>query len=200
MFYYERKLNKQGYDIIIGIDEAGRGPLAGPVVAAAVALKTRRFKTRIDDSKKLKPRQREAAYLEIVAKAFYGIGAADHNFIDKYNILVATRMAMRQALREVISKLDKPGEKRIHVIVDGNVGLDINYPVTHIIRGDSKSCSIAAASILAKVTRDRIMSFYHIIYPQYNFLQHKGYPTRSHRDAIRRHGTCLIHRSTFCCV
>jgi len=200
LFYYERKLNKQGYDVIIGVDEAGRGPLAGPVVAAAVALKTRRFKTRIDDSKKLKPRQREAAYLEIVDKSFYGIGAADHNLIDRYNILVATRMAMQQALRKLIATLDNPEKKRIYVIVDGKMGLDINYPVRDIIRGDSKSCSIAAASILAKVTRDRIMSFYHIIYPQYNFLQHKGYPTKLHRDAIRQHGVSLIHRSTFCCV
>ena len=200
MFYYERKFKKQGYDFVIGIDEAGRGPLAGPVVAAAAILLSSRFKTRIDDSKKLTPSLREKAFQEIIRKSEFGIGIVGEKTIDRINILEATRMAMKQAIVSLVDKL-KPGKSSgMHIIVDGNMPLDINFPYTSIIKGDSKSKSIACASILAKVIRDRIMFLYDRIYPEYGFLRHKGYPTKMHRAAVKRLGPSLIHRKSFCCV
>ncbi len=197
MLYYERKLSKQGHSLIIGVDEAGRGPLAGPVVAAAVALGTKRFKNRIDDSKKLTPQQRENAFLEIVEKSIFGIGVINEKIIDRLNILVATRIAMEQAIAMLLQKVKYLSSHNIHIIVDGDVKLKTAYPVTNIIRGDSKSKSIASASILAKVTRDRMMVSYDKVYPQYGFLRHKGYPTKAHRDALERFGPSLIHRASF---
>jgi ribonuclease HII len=197
------------------VDEAGRGPLAGPVVAAAVALQTHRFKNRIDDSKKLTSRSRERAYREIIDKSAFGIGIVGEKIIDRVNILVATRIAMERAIDSLIEKLTSVKYSRIHpalsttkrssklrkggvhIIVDGNVTLNITLPYTAIINGDSKSKSIACASILAKVTRDRIMSWYDKIYPQYGFLKHKGYPTRRHRLALKRFGPSAIHRTSF---
>ena len=186
--------------MIIGVDEVGRGPLAGPVVAAAVALKTTRFKNRIDDSKKLTSRQRESAFFEIINKSIFGIGIANEKIIDNLNILVATRLAMEQALDALLDNLKHHKKQYIHILIDGNVKLDISLPFTNIIRGDSKSKSIACASIVAKVTRDRLMCLYDRIYPQYGFFQHKGYPTKMHREAIKRFGSSLIHRTTFCGV
>lgn len=186
--------------MIIGVDEVGRGPLAGPVVAAAVALKTTRFKNRIDDSKKLTSRQRESAFFEIINKSIFGIGIANEKIIDNLNILVATRLAMEQALDALLDNLKHHKKQYIHILIDGNVKLDISLPFTNIIRGDSKSKSIACASIVAKVTRDRLMCLYDRIYPQYGFFQHKGYPTKMHREAIKRFGSSLIHRTTFCLV
>lgn len=200
MLYYERKLKKKNYDLIIGVDEVGRGPLAGPVVAAAVILKESRFKNRIDDSKKLSSRQRESAFPEIINKSIFGIGIINEKIVDRLNILVATRLAMEEAIGQLITKLKQPDKRRIYVLVDGNVKLDINYPIKNIIRGDSKSKSIASASILAKVTRDRIMSLYDKIYPQYGFIEHKGYPTKAHKLALKRFGPSVIHRTTFCGV
>lgn len=197
MFYYERKLKKNGFDLIVGVDEAGRGPLAGPVVAAAAILKTTRFKNRIDDSKKLTSLAREKAFLEIMRKSVFGIGIMGERIVDNLNILVATRLAMEQALRRLINKLKSYKKQRIHVIIDGNIKLDIELPYTNIIAGDSKSKTIASASILAKVTRDRIMSLYDRLYPRYGFLQHKGYPTKRHRLALKRFGPCPIHRMSF---
>jgi len=197
MLYFERKLKKDGKDLIIGIDEAGRGPLAGPVVAAAVFLKKARFKNRIDDSKKLTPLQREKAFLEITDKALFGIGVMNEKIIDRLNILEATRLAMEKAVAELLNKLASFSEKRTHLLVDGNVRLDLNLAVTNIIRGDSRSKSIASASILAKVTRDRIMLLYDKIFPQYGFLKHKGYPTKAHRQALKKFGKSIIHRTTF---
>jgi len=197
VLYYERKLKKKGYSLIIGVDEAGRGPLAGPVVAAAVALKTPRFRNRIDDSKELTAPARERAFREIILKSVFGIGIVDEKVIDRVNILVATRMAMQQAIASLIDKLTSSKRKRIHVIVDGNIALNIDLPYTKIIRGDSKSKSIASASILAKVTRDSIMDLYDSIYPQYGFIKHKGYPTQQHRAALKRFGPSLIHRKSF---
>jgi ribonuclease HII len=214
MLYYERKLKKQGYDFIIGVDEAGRGPLAGPVVAAAVALKKSRFKNRIDDSKKLNPAAREKAFGEITAKSNFGIGIISEKIIDRVNILEATRLAMQQAIASLVTKLTPAERKRIHpalsskknkklrkggvhVIVDGNITLNTAYPYTAIVKGDAKSKSIASASILAKVTRDRIMSLYDKIYPQYGFSRHKGYPTRAHRRNLKKFGPSLIHRESF---
>ena len=198
MLYYERKLKKKGFDLIIGVDEVGRGPLAGPVVAAAVTLKTNRFKNRIDDSKKLTPRQRENAFLEIDNKAFFGIGIVNENIIDRLNILEATRIAMEHAVLDLLGKLKKRRKINMHLIVDGNVKLETRLPVTNIIRGDSKSKSIACASIMAKVTRDRIMDIYDKVYPQYGFIKHKGYPTEMHRRALHKFGPSIIHRRSFC--
>jgi ribonuclease HII len=200
MLYYERKLKSAGFDLIIGVDEAGRGPLAGPVVAAAVNLPAYRFKNHIDDSKKLTPLQREKAFLEIREKAVFGLGIISEKIIDRLNILVATRIAMQKAIAQLLGKLGPEEQRRIHVLIDGNMGLKTNLPITYIIKGDSKSKSIACASILAKVTRDRLMSLYDRIFPQYGFLRHKGYPTLSHRRAIKRFGPSLIHRNTFCSV
>ncbi len=198
MLYYERKLKSKGFNLIIGVDEAGRGPLAGPVVACAVSLKSNRFKNRIDDSKKLTPRQRETAFAEIVRKCVFGIGIVGEKIIDRVNILEATRMAMKQAIESLIAKLKDSGrDKRIHVLIDGDMGLDIDIAFTPIIKGDSKSRSIASASILAKVIRDRIMLMYDKLYPQYKFSRHKGYPTRTHKLALRKFGPSIIHRASF---
>lgn len=203
MLYYERKLKKKGYDIIIGVDEAGRGPLAGPVVAAAVALKTFSFKSRIDDSKKLTPQARQKAFLEIIDKSISGIGIVSEAAIDRINILEASCLAMERSIASLADKfapfLDRKGpfNRGAHVIVDGNMTLDIPFAYTKIIKGDSKSKSIACASILAKVARDRIMNLYDRLYPQYGFKKHRGYPTKEHRLALKRFGPCLIHRKSF---
>ncbi len=191
---------EQGKALVAGVDEAGRGPLAGPVVAAAAALRTWRFANRIDDSKKLTPRARENAYPEIINKSVFGIGIINERIIDRINILRATCLAMEQAIEALLAKIEPLEPRRIHVIVDGHINLDIALPCTGIIKGDSKSKSIACASILAKVTRDRIMSLYDRIYPLYGFLKHKGYPTKAHRRALKRFGPSLIHRNTFCGV
>lgn len=200
VFYYERKFKRLGFRSVIGVDEAGRGPLAGPVVAAAVLLKTSRFKNRVDDSKKLSPHQREEAFPEIVRNSIFGIGIISEKVIDEFNILEATRLAMENAVLKLIDKIKDSRKGRIQILVDGNVKLAIGMPYTNIIRGDSRSKSIAAASILAKVTRDRIMSVYDRVYPQYGFLQHKGYPTQAHRVLLAQFGPCLIHRKSFCGV
>jgi ribonuclease HII len=200
VLYYERKLKERGYNLIIGVDEAGRGPLAGPVVAAAVALKARRFKNRIHDSKKLTPSQRQKAFLEIMHKSVFGIGIVDERIIDRLNIAEATRLAMKQAVVALINKLKNRKDKRIHLIIDGNIKIDVGLPFTNIIKGDSKSKSIASASILAKVSRDRIMLLYDRIYPQYGFFQHKGYATKMHRSKLKKFGPSLIHRMSFCPV
>lgn len=218
MLYYERKFKKKGYNLVIGVDEAGRGPLAGPVVAAAVVLNTHRFKNRIDDSKKLTSQLREAAFSEIIKKSVFGIGIVNEKIIDQVNILEATRLAMEQAIISVARKLKSSKYNRIHpvvsatkrnskfrkgglhIIVDGNIVLNIPFSYTNIVNGDSKSKSIASASILAKVIRDHIMILYDKIYPQYGFVRHKGYPTKAHRDILKRLGPSLIHRESFCCV
>ncbi len=198
MLYYERQLKEKGYNLIVGVDEAGRGPLAGPVVAAAVTLLTTRFKNRIDDSKKLTPLERENAFSEIIKNSIFGIGMIDEKTIDRLNILVATRIAMEQAISSLVDKLKKDcSEKKIHIIVDGNMVLNVNFPFTSIIRGDAKSKSIACASILAKVTRDRLMAEYDLIYPEYGFIRHKGYPTAMHRQALKKFGPSKIHRVSF---
>lgn len=197
MLYYENKLKKKGIKTIIGVDEAGRGPLAGPVVAAAVKLNTYRFKNRIDDSKKLTPASREKAFLEIIGKSVFGIGIVNENIIDRINILQATRIAMEEAVASLIDKLRKGTGNKAHVIVDGNMKLGLKLPCTEIIKGDAKSKSIASASILAKVTRDRIMRLYDAAYPQYGFIWHKGYPTKAHRELLKKFGPSLAHRKTF---
>lgn len=197
MLYFEHKFRKKGKNLIIGIDEAGRGPLAGPVVAAAVYLKTFNFKNRIDDSKKLTPLQRQKAFFEIADKAVFGIGVMNERIVDRLNILVATQIAMEKAVEELLERLAVYKQQRIHLLVDGNVKLGINLPRTNIIKGDARSKSIASASILAKVTRDRIMYLYDKIFPQYGFIKHKGYPTKAHRIALKKFGRSIIHRTSF---
>jgi len=187
---HERNLNRRGYRSIAGVDEAGRGPLAGPVVAAAVILKTFSFKERIDDSKKLSAKKREKAYNEIIKKSIVGIGIIDEKIIDRINIYQATKKAMYAAL----SKLEIPPE---YVIVDGNIKLAAKCPIKCIPKGDSKSLSIAAASIIAKVTRDRMMLEYDRIYPQYGFARHKGYGTKLHMLTLKINGPSPIHRKSF---
>lgn len=190
MLYYERKFTHKGYSLIAGVDEAGRGPLAGPVVSAAVILKSKRFKNRIDDSKVLTASQRENAYREIIDKAFFAIGIVNQKIIDKINILEATALSMQKAIAQLSTQPD-------FVLIDGNVPLTIDIPFKNIIDGDSLSLSIACASIVAKVTRDRIMCRYHRRWPEYNFLEHKGYGTKEHREILRKIGPSPIHRFSF---
>lgn len=197
MLRYEKKLKSKGFDLIIGVDEAGRGPLAGPVVAAAVLLKDFSFSNRVDDSKKLTPARRKDAFLEIKDKSFYAIASVDQKKIDQINILQATILAMQQAISRLIKQLDSEKLKRIFILIDGNMRLKLDYPYQSIVAGDAKSLSIAAASILAKVTRDKIMDDYHKIYPAYGFMQHKGYPTQMHRDILKKIGPVEIHRKSF---
>ncbi|MBN1527221.1 MAG: ribonuclease HII [Candidatus Omnitrophica bacterium] len=186
----ERALKSSGYTLVAGVDEAGRGPLAGPVVAGAVVFKDLDIKSEINDSKKLSAKKREKAFAEISEKAFVGIGVVDEKTIDEINIFQATRKAMLEAL----AKLEMPPD---YVIVDGRMKIATKCPVKCIIGGDAKCLSIAAASIVAKVTRDRIMAEYDRLYPQYGFKQHKGYATLSHKRALRVHGPSAIHRNSF---
>ena len=179
MLYYEDKYNRLGYKFVIGVDEAGRGPLAGPVVSAAVLLSRKRFNNLIDDSKKLAPLAREKAFLEINSNSVSGVGIVNEKIIDRINILEATRLSMQQAVNSLIKKIDTSKNKGIYLIVDGNMSLNLPLPCRTIVKGDTKSKSIAAASILAKVTRDRIMLKYDKLYPEYGFARHKGYPTKS---------------------
>ena len=197
MLRYERKLKKLGFDLIIGVDEAGRGPLAGPVVAAAVLLKGYNFCNRIDDSKKLSPARRRNAFFEIKNKSLYAIAAVNHKQIDRINILQATILAMQKAISRLTRQLTCAELKRVFIIIDGNMRLQLSLPYQSIIKGDTKSLSIAASSILAKVHRDSLMEKYHKLYPEYGFDKHKGYPTAEHRLILRKIGPAAIHRKSF---
>jgi ribonuclease HII len=194
---YERKLKRRGFDFIIGVDEAGRGPLAGPVVAAAVLLKNYEFSNRIDDSKKLSPAKRRAAFFEIKRKSLYAIASVSHLQIDRINILQATILAMQKAVAGLTRQLNPRELKRAFIIIDGNMRMDLNLPYRSIVRGDGCSLSIAASSILAKVYRDSLMEGCHLVYPEYGFNKHKGYPTAEHRRILRRIGPSAIHRKSF---
>ncbi|MBU0548762.1 MAG: ribonuclease HII [Candidatus Omnitrophica bacterium] len=194
-FAIERRLRKQGFTTIIGVDEAGRGPLAGPLVAAAVCLRSTRFRSRVDDSKKLSPKEREIAFREIIQKSLFALSIIDEKKIDELNILVATRECMQRAIVTLVSRLK---EKKICILVDGNMKLRLpGESILEIIKGDALSKTIASASILAKVSRDRIMSLYDRLWPEYGFLQHKGYPTLLHRNALKEFGPSPIHRLSF---
>lgn len=197
MLSYERKLKSKGFDLVIGVDEAGRGPLAGPVVAAAVLLEDFYFSNRINDSKKLSRARRREAFFEIKGKSRYAIATVGHRQIDRINILQATILAMRKAVSRLIKQLNPKELGRVFVIIDGNMRFKLDLPYRSIVKGDCKSLSIAAASILAKVRRDQIMDANHKIYPQYGFIRHKGYPTRLHRDVLNRIGPAAIHRKSF---
>lgn len=188
---FERVARLCGYRRIAGIDEAGRGPLAGPVVAAAVILPTRCRLLGINDSKQLPAKDREQVYTAILEQAVgVGLGSADVAEIDQLNILEATRLAMRRA----VDQLDPPPD---YLLIDAVVLPGFKVPARPIIKGDSLSVSIAAASIIAKVTRDRLMARYHEIFPEYGFQSHKGYGTAEHLERLARHGPCSIHRHTF---
>lgn len=192
---YKTSLNNLG-----GIDEAGRGPLAGPVVAACVVLGENFDVIGIDDSKKLSPQKREELFEKITSKALaYGIGIEDNNVIDKINILQATKKAMKTAATEAVKILkEKAYKDGIMLLLLDAVSLkDIDIPQESVIKGDAKSLSIAAASIIAKVTRDRIMMKYHEKYPYYGFDSNKGYGTKAHYEGIENHGITPIHRKTF---
>lgn len=191
MLSNELSLYNSGYKLVAGADEAGRGPLAGPVVAAAVILDPKVLIPGINDSKKLNESRRNLLYDEIVQKSIsFGIAVIDNNTIDELNILRASLEAIRKAVCEMPIQPD-------FLLVDGNHLPMLNLPMKPIVSGDSLSLSIAAASILAKVTRDRIMLEYDIIYPQYGFKKNKGYPTKEHLSAIRKYGACKIHRKSF---
>ena len=188
---YEMDAREKGYQSVAGVDEAGRGPLAGPVVAAAVILTLDADLQGLDDSKKLSLKKREELFPKIQMQSIaYGVAVVSPAVIDEINILQATRLAMKQAVEKLISVPDL-------LLIDGNQKIDFALEQWAIVKGDSKSFSIAAASVLAKVTRDRIMDDYHHLYPQYEFAQHKGYGTKLHRELIVKHGPCPIHRRTF---
>ena len=191
MIRFECRARQCGHHAVAGVDEAGRGPLAGPVVAAAVILPPDYRHPEINDSKQLTPGKRERLYEVIKADALaVGLGVVEAPVIDRVNILRATLMAMRDAVLDLSLPPD-------FVLVDGRNRIDVRAPQETIIGGDRKSISIAAASIIAKVSRDRIMEIYHRQFPQYNFMKNKGYGTGEHREAILRCGPCKIHRLSF---
>ena len=191
-FSYECNAKNKGYKYICGVDEAGRGPLAGPVCAAAVILPEGCEIEGLNDSKKLSEKKREMLYDVIVEKAVaYSIAYGTLEEIEQYNILEATYLAMNRAIEGLSVNAD-------FALIDGNrVPKNITVPCETVIKGDSKSYSIAAASILAKVTRDRLLLEYDKKYPQYGFANHKGYGTKAHYDAIAQHGVCEVHRLSF---
>lgn len=190
--YIEAELRKSGYTLIAGVDEAGRGPLAGPVVAAACILPEGLFIEGINDSKELLPEVRAEIYQKLInhPDILYGVGIVEAIIIDQINILRATFEAMVAAVAKLPKKPD-------YVLVDGPMTPFVKIPSHGIIKGDSKALSIAAASIIAKETRDQIMVQHDATWPQYGFKGHKGYATPQHYAAIHAHGPCPIHRMTF---
>jgi len=181
----------QGYSCIAGVDEAGRGALAGPVIAAAVVFPRGAAIPGINDSKKLTPARRDSLFELIMDKALaVGVGSGDHLLIDRINILQATLSAMKEAVLNISPNPD-------YLIIDGISKIPVGIHQRTIIKGDSASISIAAASIVAKVTRDRLMVGFEKLYPGYGFAAHKGYGCAAHMDAIARLGPCVIHRKTF---
>lgn len=191
MTSFEVALYDSGHQFICGIDEAGRGPLAGPVVAAAVILPQNCVMQGLRDSKKLSVRRREFFFGEIYKKAeAVAVGIVDNETIDKINILQATLLAMRQAFESLLIKPDV-------LLIDALTLPGIEIPQQGIIHGDDRSINIAAASVIAKVTRDRLMCEYHEQFPAYQFHRHKGYGTREHLQNIKVYGPCPLHRKTF---
>lgn len=197
----EAELRAKGYTCIAGVDEVGRGPLAGPVVTAAVILPEDFNVLGVDDSKKLSEKRREELYDQILERCVaYGIGMADHEVIDEINILQATKRAMKEAIAACDHQLAEKtaGAASIDFVLIDAVTLEgLEVPQHAVIKGDAKVLAIAAASIVAKVTRDRMMVQYAEKYPWYAFEKNKGYGTAAHYEGIRAHGTCPIHRMTF---
>ena len=187
----EEGLYEGGARYIAGVDEVGRGPLAGPVVAAAVILPADFDVPGVDDSKKLSEKKREELFEQITEHAVaYGVGVIENYIIDEINILEATKLAMKKALERLETRPD-------YILIDALTLKDVPIPQRGIIKGDSLSVSIAAASIVAKVTRDRMMKEYHERFPQYAFDHNKGYGTKAHIEGIECYGPCLLHRKTF---
>lgn len=190
-YQLEKELTEQGYRMVCGVDEAGRGPLCGPVVAAACILPMGLVLDGLNDSKKLTAKKREKLFDEICENAIaYSIAEASVEEIDSLNILEATLLAMRRAIAGLPQTAD-------FALIDGNISRDFPLPVRAVIHGDATSPSIAAASILAKVTRDRMCDDLDRAYPQYGIAKHKGYGTKVHMDALRKHGPSPIHRKQF---
>jgi len=191
MLIYEKALKQAGYTCVAGVDEAGRGPLAGDVFAAAVILPESHFADGITDSKKLSEKKREALYEVITQNALaWSVGRATPEEIDEINILNATHLAMNRAVEGLKIKPD-------FVLIDGNSIKNMEIDHKCIVKGDSLSLSVAAASIIAKVSRDRYITELSEKYPEYNFAKHKGYGTKEHTEAILKYGPCEIHRRSF---
>ncbi len=187
----ENEYFDKGYSVICGTDEAGRGPLCGPVAAAAVILPKGLILPGLNDSKKISEKKREELYDIIIENAVsYAIELVDNTVIDEINILNAAQLAMRKSIERLTPKPDL-------ALVDGNVARDFPCDAVTVIKGDAKSPNIAAASILAKVTRDRLCLEHDALYPEYGIAKHKGYPTAEHMDAVRKYGPSPIHRLTF---
>ncbi len=199
MQVYEKELRERGLKFIGGVDEVGRGPLAGPVVAACVVLPEDFHVLGIDDSKKLSEKKREELYEKILEGALaYGIGRCDNHIIDRINILEATKEAMKEASRQADAMLKAKGFQGLeHLLIDAVELKDVGIPITAIIKGDANSLSIAAASIVAKVARDREMIEYGKTYPGYDFESNKGYGTKAHYGGIEARGITPIHRKSF---
>ncbi len=189
---FENKLYQSGTKLIAGIDEAGRGPLAGPVVVGLVIMKPDSFIEGINDSKKVSEKKREILYEKIIEEAVdWSVGIVDQKEIDEINILNATKKALKKAIMDLNVKPER-------IVVDALENIDTcGIPYTSIIKGDAKIYSISAASIIAKVTRDRIMKEYDEVYPEYGFSGHKGYGTAKHIQAIKEFGPCALHRQSF---
>jgi len=201
MIQEEKRLWKKGYKYVVGIDEAGRGPLAGPVVSGAVLIFEKDFKEikkikSVKDSKKLSEKKREEVYPNLINnhKLKWGIGIVSEKVIDRINILEATKLSMIKAVKD----LERKNKIKVdYIILDGKMKLKLDTDQESIIKGDDKVFSISAASIIAKVTRDRLMIKYDQKYPAYNFKKHKGYGTKEHLKNIKKNGICEIHRKSF---
>ena len=190
LLQHDLDLINQGFKSLAGVDEAGRGPLAGPVVASAVIVRDFSFSCTVNDSKKMSAKARERAFEEILSKCVVGIGIVECGTIDQIDILQATLRAMEEAVMKL-------GEVPGVILVDGNKTPNLPFRQVPIVDGDAISFSIACASVVAKVTRDRMMDYYAEEFPQYGFEKHKGYGTRDHMEAIKIHGPCKIHRRSF---
>lgn len=191
LYKYEKDLMKQNYNYICGVDEVGRGPLIGPVVAACVIL-PKKFKLKgLNDSKKLTEKKRDEYYKYLIENTIYGIGIVSPEEIDEINIYQASKQAMIKAIKEVIK------QSPVDYILSDAMPLDLGIPSTSIIKGDEKSITIAAASVIAKVTRDQMMYELDKIYPEYGFKDHKGYPTKKHLKAIKENGLIEGYRKTY---
>ncbi len=191
MDQYEQNAYGRGFKVIAGLDEAGRGPLAGPVVAAAVILPRDYVNNEIKDSKQLSAKKREQVFKQIKADALsVGLGVIEPSIIDKINIHHASLLAMKEAVENLTIPVD-------YLLIDGIFKIKMNIEQETIVAGESASISVASASIIAKVSRDRIMDIYHRQYPQYNFSDNRGYATADHRKAILEFGCCKIHRRSF---